>query len=145
MDITQQLRRLYLTLVLFFGSLTLILVAWHWQQPKTYALGFSYQQSFPILLIASFLINSISYYYQDRYVRRLLQRENIRQDFNLITFTLRFYLYNLGIAIILSLIFFLPLFYMLFFYWIYPMVCWFIPYHLIMGVLLGGKIQQSLR
>ncbi|MBF2027397.1 MAG: hypothetical protein IGS48_11595 [Oscillatoriales cyanobacterium C42_A2020_001] len=62
---------------MLFVGITLVFVAWHWNQPKTYANGVFYAQSVPILLLVSLTVNGISFYFQQRYVRSLLKRPHI--------------------------------------------------------------------
>lgn len=135
---------LYLLLTLLFVSLTIGLVAWHWHQPKSYASGVSYRQSVPVLLIASLLVNGISFYFQNRYVHELLHRPTIATEFRTPVFALRFYLYNLATAIGLSVVGFIPLLALFFFYWVYPVVSWLVPYHLLIGLLIGRDISREL-
>lgn len=139
-----RLRNFYIVQAVLLTSLTIALVAWHWQQPKPYALGFSYQKSVPILLIAGVLINSISFYFQNRYIRTQLQQRQTSREFRVMPFALRFYAYNLAAAVGLSLIAIFPLIALLFFYWIYPIVFWLVPYHLLIGILLGQEIKRGL-
>jgi hypothetical protein len=134
-----QFRSRYLLYVVLFGGLTALLVAWHWNQPRHGNLGFSYRQSLPILALAGLLVNGLSFYLQDRYVRRLLQRP---QNFRLGRFVLRFYLYNLVVALALSVLLFVPLLYLIFFYANYPVIFWLAPYHLLIGWLLGREMQR---
>lgn len=143
--ILTRVQTLHVLLTLLFASLTIGCVAWHWHQPKSYALGIAYSQSVPVLLVASLLVNSISYYFQQRYVRNLLGRSSIVSEFRIVPFALRFYFYNLATAIGLSVLGFMPLFLLLFFYWIYPIALWLVPYHALIGMLLGWDIKRGLQ
>jgi|GEM_PF-2725726 len=134
----------YTFLALFFITLTIMILAWKWNQPTKYYLGFSYTQSVPILLIASLFANGISFYFQNLYLSALLQQPNIIAQFRLIPFSLRFYLYNFFTSIVLSLIFFFPLLNLLFFFWIYPIISWLLPYQILMGLILGREIKRYL-
>lgn len=116
LTILHRLRIFYGILTVVFAGLSISLIALNWQQPKNYGLGFPHYWSMPILLIASVLINGISFYFQNRYIYRLLQRPHIATNFRIIVFALRFYLYNLATAIALSILGFFPLLYLFFFY-----------------------------
>lgn len=135
--ILRRFRTLYAFFTALFTTLAIGIVAWHWYQPKSHALGFPYKWSVPILLIASLLLNGISFYFQDRYLSKLLQRPQIATEFKVFRFAIRFYLYNFATAVVLSFVFALPLLFLFFFYWIYPIVFWLIPYQSITGILLG--------
>jgi hypothetical protein len=143
--ILNEFRTFYVFFTVLFASLTIAFLAWHWNQPKPYALGFPYIWSVPILLFASALVNGISFYFQHRYVRVLLQRPQIAAEFRLIPFTLRFYLYNLVTAIVLSALSIVPLIVLFFFHWIYPVSAWLLPYHLLIGTLVGWQIKLGLQ
>lgn len=142
--ILRQSRTFYAFFTPLFASLTIAFLAWHWHQPQPSALGFPYFWSIPILLIVSALGNGISFYFQDRYVRVLLQRPEIAAKFRLISFTLRFYLYSLITGIVLSALSIVPLIVLLFFHWIYPVSAWLMPYQLLIGVLIGWQIKLGL-
>lgn len=120
-------------------------VAWHWAQPRQYYSGVPYSASVPMLLVANLVVNGISFYFQRRYVRSLLQRVSRAAQFQIARFALRFYLYNLAVAVGLSVVCFLPLFLTFFFFWIYPIAVWLVPYHLISGVMLGREIKHGLQ
>ncbi|RMF70525.1 MAG: hypothetical protein D6742_00020 [Cyanobacteria bacterium J069] len=143
--ILKRFRVSYWLWTLIFSGVAIAAVAWHWSLGTPYANGIPVRQSLPILLIASFLVNGISFYFQNRYVRHLLKQPNLAQTFQVGRFALRFYLINLAVAIALSVLGFYPLLLLLFFYWIYPAILWLIPYHLIMGAILGREIRQALK
>jgi len=143
--ILQQFRRSYLLWNGLLSGLAIAILVWYWQQPTGDRLGFvAYTQSIPILLIASLLIHGISFYFQDRYTRNQLRRPNIAMEFRVLLYTIRFYLYNLAIAVLLSVVGFYPLLALLFFFWIYPVLLWLIPYHLLSGAILGWEIKRRL-
>lgn len=143
--ILNHFRRLYLKLTVLFSILTIGVVAWHWNQPRGYANGLSYTWSVPTLLCASVLLNGMSFYWQRQYVRSLLRRPDLASTFRVGSFALRFYIYNLVTAIALSILCFFPLLVLFFFYWIYPVVFWLIPYHLLMGLIIGRDLRQRLQ
>lgn len=143
--ILKRFRTLYAFFTALFTTLTIGLVAWHWYQPKSYANGFPYKWSVPILLVASLLLNGISFYFQNRYLSKLLQRPQIAIEFKVFRFALRFYLYSFATAVVLSFVFALPLLFLFFFYWVYPIVFWLIPYQAITGILLGWSIKRRLQ
>lgn len=142
--ILDRFRISYLWLVLLFSVPIILAIAWHWHQPRDGNNGFPYTYSIPLLIFAGILINAISFYWQWNYLRSLLQRPDITREFRVIPFTFRFYLYNLATAIGLSIAGFYPLLIILFFFWIYPIIFWIIPYHLAIGFLLGRGIQRKL-
>jgi hypothetical protein len=142
--ILDRFRISYSLLTGLFALLSIGALAWQWNQPGDYYIGVPYTRSIPVLLIAAILVTSISFYFQNRYVHRLLQRSHIVTEFGTVNFALRFYLYNLVTAIVLSIVCFIPLLILLFFFWIYPVILWLIPYHLISGAILGWNIRQSL-
>jgi len=141
----RRFRTLYIVLTVIFAGITIGIIAWHWNQSKPYALGFPYHWSVPILLIASFLVNGIAFFFQDRYTRKLLQRPNIAHQFRVFPFALRFYLYSFATAAVLSITCFFPLLALFFFYWTYPIALWLIPYQAIVGATLGWDILRQLR
>jgi hypothetical protein len=130
---------------MLFSGVTIAGFAWHWNQPKAYANGFSYSQSVPILLIASILVNGIAYHFQNQYTRTQLQQPRVATTFRPFLFALRFYFYQLATAVVLSLLGFLPLLTLLFFYWIYPIAFWLMPYAFVIGLILGWDIQNRLQ
>jgi hypothetical protein len=142
--IQRHFRRAYIPLVTFFASVAIAATAWHWSLPKGTATGFSWQQAGLILLGAAILINGLSFFIHDRFVQRLLKRPHIKTQFSVWNFALRFYGYNLAIAVLFSLIGFYPLIVVVFFFVVYPIMFWLLPYHLIMGFLLGQLIQRKL-
>jgi hypothetical protein len=145
LHLQQRFRKLYLGLTIGLAGVAIAAVAWHWNQPKSYALGFTYTQSVPILLVAAILVNGIAFYFQDRHVRSLLKRPNVAADLQTTRFALRYYLYHLATAVVLSVVGFFPLLVLLFFYWIYPIVFWLIPYQLIAGFILGRHLEKGVR
>lgn len=142
--IWSQFKTGYGVLTVFCAGVAILAVAWHWSQPKSYALGVPFWQAVLILLVAALLVNGLSFYVQSRYVRGLLQRPQIAAEFSVLVFALRFYGYNLAIAILLSVLGFYPLLLLLFFFASYPIILWLLPYHLIIGLLLGWMIQRQL-
>ncbi|MEG3437979.1 hypothetical protein V0288_12695 [Pannus brasiliensis CCIBt3594] len=142
--ILDRFRISYLRLVLLFSAPIILAIAWHWHRPRYGNNGFPYTYSIPILIFASILINAISFYFQGNYLRSLLQRTDIASEFRVISFTFRFYFYNLAAAIGLSIASFYPLLITLFFFWIYPVIFWLVPYHLAIGFLLGRGILEDL-
>ena len=142
--VLRQFRRAYAILVTGLAGLSMIAVAWHWSLPKPHAIGFPFGQASLVLLGAALLINGLSFYSQDLYVRRLLKAPNNSPEFSTVPFALRFYGINLAIALLFSLLGFYPLLMLVFFFAYYPIVFWLLPYHLLMGFVLGGLIQQRL-
>jgi hypothetical protein len=142
--ILRRFRTRYALWTTLLAGLTIGALAWLWNRPD-YAEGFTYIQSVPILLVAALLVNGISFYFQDRFVRTLLQRPQIGRAFRVPPFVLRFYVYNLITALVLCVVFYFPLLYLLFFHWIYPILLWLTPYHLLTGILLGRDLQRSLQ
>jgi hypothetical protein len=140
--ILHRFRNLYVLLTVLFSIPMIGAIAFYWNQPRSGNNGFPYPYSLPILFLASLLINAISFYFQRRYLRSLLLR--LPREFRVITFTFRFYLYNLSVAIGLSILAFYPLLITLFFFWIYPIAFWFIPYHLAIGWIIGRDLQRNL-
>jgi hypothetical protein len=143
--ILKRFRASYLWWTLLFTVLAIALVAWRWSRGTDLANGVPFRQSVPILLAAAGLVNGISFYFQNRYVCHLLKQPEIAQTFQPGRFALRFYLMNLAIAGLLSVLGFYPLLLLLFFYWLYPIIFWLIPYHLITGAILAQEIRQGLR
>jgi hypothetical protein len=142
--ILNRFRNLYIQLTLLFSLPIVAAIAWHWHQPRSGNNGFPYTYSISILPLACLVINVISFYFQRAYLRSLLQRPSIIREFSIISFTFRFYLYNLAVAIALSLISFYPLLITLFFFWIYPISFWLIPYHLAIGFIIAREIRRWL-
>lgn len=143
--ILKRFRVSYLWWTLLFAALAIALVAWRWSRGTDFANGVPFRQSLPILLAAAGLVNGISFYFQNRYVHHLLKQPEIAQTFQPARFALRFYAINLAVALALSILGFYPLLLLLFFYWLYPIIFWLIPYHLITGAILGREIRQGLR
>jgi len=141
--IQRQFRGAYGLLVVSFSTIAIAAVAWHWSLPKSYALGLPFGQAALILLGAAILINGLSFLIQDRYVRRLLRQPNITTQFSPLKFALRFYGYNLAVAIAFSLLGFYPWLVLVFFFAHYPIIFWLLPYHLLMGGVLGGWLQRQ--
>lgn len=142
--ILRKFRWAYGVLVICLAGLSALALAWHWSLPKPWATGFAIGQAFLVLLGAALFINALSFYVQDRYVRRLLKRPGIATDFSVSQFGLRFYGYNLAIALLFALIGFYPWMLIVFFFAYYPIILWLLPYHLPMGWLLGWLIQRQL-
>jgi hypothetical protein len=143
--ILKRFRVSYLLWTLLFAALAIALVAWHWSRGTDFASGVPFRQSVPLLLAAAGLVNGISFYFQNRYVRHLLKQPKIAQTFQPGRFALRFYAINLAVALALSILGFYPLLMLLFFYWLYPVVFWLLPYHLITGAVLAQDIRRGLR
>lgn len=143
--ILKRFRTLYVSLAILFSGISILLLAWSWSQLGGGNNHFPYTFSLPILLISSLIINSISFYFQNRYLSRLLRRPQIRAEFSIVGFTLQFYLFNLVSAIALTLLGLAPLLYLLFLFWIYPIALWLIPYHLLIGLFTSWEIEQHLR
>lgn len=143
--ILKRFRVAYLLWTLLFAALAIAAVAWHWSRGTDFASGAPFRQSVPLLLAAAGLVNGISFYFQNRYVRHLLKQPEIAQTFQPGRFALKFYAINLAVALALSILGFYPLLLLLFFYWLYPVVFWLIPYHLITGAILGAILAQDIR
>ena len=88
----RRFQRFYLLLALLCSGLTIAAIAWQWQQPGADNNGLPYRLSVPLLGLASVLINALSFYFQNRYTRRLLQRPGLAGEFHRLRFGVRFYL-----------------------------------------------------
>lgn len=143
--IVLRFRKLYVVFTTVCAVATMLLVAGWWKQGDESASGFPYSASLPILFVAALVVNSCSFFFQDWYVRRMLRRPDIAADFSIIIFVAGFYLINFAVALVISIIFYIPLIYLLFFYAIYPIIFWLMPYHLLSGLFLGRDIRRGLR
>lgn len=142
--IQHRFQRAYGGLVAVLAGLAIATMAWHWSLPKSYATGLPFGYAALILLGSAILVNGLSFFIQNRFVRNQLKRPHITTQFSVPRFALRFYGYNLAVAIALSLFGFYPLIVVVFFYAQYPIIFWLLPYHLLLGFLLGSLIQRQL-
>jgi hypothetical protein len=109
-------------------------VAWHWSQPGPYSLGVPFLQAAGVLTVAALLLNVPSFWLQRRDLRaQLLSGTPIGAW----RFARRFYLINLGLAIALSVLLWRPLLLLLFFFRLYPIAFWLLPYQALLGFMLG--------
>jgi hypothetical protein len=142
--ILQQFRLAYGVLVIFFAGVAILAVAWHWSLPKDYATGFPFRRAALILLGAAVMVNGLSFFIQDLYLQGLLRQPDIASQFSVWKFALRFYGYNLAVAVAFSVLGFYPWIVLVFFFAHYPIVFWLLPYHLPLGLILGRLIQRQL-
>jgi hypothetical protein len=142
--ILRQFRVAYGVLVIFFVGAAIVAVAWHWSLPKDYASGFPFRRAALILLGAAVMVNGLSFFIQGRYLQGLLKQPDIASQFSVWKFALRFYGYNLAIAVAFSILGFYPLILVVFFFAQYPIIFWLLPYHLPLGFILGWMIQRQL-
>lgn len=117
-----------------------VAVAWHWSLPRAHALGFAFTQSVPILAVAALALNLPSFWLQRRALEAQLRR---REPVSAGRFALRFYLINLGLAVVLSALCWVPLLWLLFFHRLYPIVFWLLPCHAVLGLMLGRWLERS--
>ena len=143
--ILRQFRLAYGVIVIFFAGVAIGAVAWHWSLPKAYATDFPFRRAALILLGAAVMVNGLSGFIQDRYLQRLLRQPDIASRFSVGKFTLRFYGYNLAVAVAFSILGFYPWMVTIFFFAHYPILFWLLPYHLPMGLILGQMVKQQLR
>lgn len=109
-------------------------VAWHWSRPGPGNDGLPFGQAAGVLLVAALLLNVPSFWLQRRDLRAQLLGGG-RPGPGLIA--LRFYLINLGLALALSLLLWQPLLLLLFYFRLYPIVFWLLPYQAVLGIMLG--------
>jgi len=112
----------------------LLAVAWHWSQPGQYSPGAPFMQAAGVLTVAALLLNLPSFWLQRRDLRAQLLSGARPGAWH---FARRFYLINLGLAITLSVLLWQPLLLLLFFYRLYPIVFWLLPYQALLGLMLG--------
>jgi hypothetical protein len=117
----------------------MLAVAWHWSLPPAGALGFRFTQSLPVLAVAALALNLPSFWLQRRALEAQLRRG---EPVHARRFALRFYLINLGLAVLLSALCWVPLLWLLFFYRLYPIVFWLLPSHAVLGLLLGRWLER---
>jgi hypothetical protein len=120
--------------------LCLLTTAWHWSRPGSNTQGVPFVQAAGVLAMAALLLNLPSFWLQRRSLRRQLQAGS---PFDARRFALRFYLLNLGLALTLSLLLWRPLLLLLFFYRLYPVAFWLLPYHALLGYWLGRWLQRE--
>ncbi len=126
--------RRYLLWGLPLCLLCLLVVAWHWSQPGRYSLGVPFLQAAGVLTGAAVLLNVPSFWLQRRDLQAQLLTGTPLVAWR---FTLRFYLINLGLAMALSVLLWQPLLLLLFFFRPYPIAFWLLPYHALLGFMLG--------
>lgn len=142
--IQKRFQRAYGGLVSGFAGGAIAIVAWYWSLPKDDATGLAWGEAAFLLLGAAALVNGLSFFIQNRFVRNQLKRPEITAQFSVWRFALRFYAYNLAVAIALSVFGFYPLIAVVFFYAYYPILFWLLPYHLPLGLILGWLMQRQL-
>ncbi|MBC8163854.1 MAG: hypothetical protein H7Z42_21815 [Roseiflexaceae bacterium] len=140
----RRFRQRYFVLAAVFATITALVTGWFMNRPTSISNGLSWSVSLPILLVAAVLINSLSFLLQDVYVRRLLRHPEGVAGLNVAIFTLRFYLSNLAVAVALGALLYVPLLFLFFFYAPYPIISWLVPYHLLMGVVLGADLKRGV-
>ena len=118
----------------------LLATAWHWSRPGPGSEGLPFVQAAGVLALAALLLNLPSFWLQRRSLRAQLQSG---RPIGAWQFALRFYLINLGLALTLSLLLWLPLLLVLFFYRLYPVAFWLLPYHALLGYRLGRWLQRE--
>jgi len=120
--------------------LCLLPTAWHWSRPGPYSEGVPFAQALGMLATAALLLNLPSFWLQRRSLRLRLRTGKPLVAWR---FALRFYLINLGLAVALSVLLWQPLLQLLFYYRIYPVAFWLLPYHAPLGYLLGRWLQRE--
>ena len=126
--------RRYLLWGLPLCLICLVVVAWHWSQPGEHSPGAPFLQAVGVLTVAALLLNLPSFWLQRRDLRVQLRSG---KPLGVWRFALRFYLINLGLAIALSALLWQPLLLLLFFFRLYPIAFWLLPYQALLGLLLG--------
>jgi hypothetical protein len=112
----------------------LLAVAWHWSRPGPWNPGLPFNQAVGVLTVAALLLNIPAFLLQRRDLRAQLRTG---RPIGAWRFALRFYLISLGLAIALSVLLWQPLLLLLFFYRLYPIVFWLLPYQALLGFVLG--------
>ncbi|RZU02775.1 hypothetical protein [Rivibacter subsaxonicus] len=116
----------------------LLAVAWLWSQPGKHNLGAPFWQAVQLLAAAAALLNLPSWWLQRRSLRAQLERA---APIGAWRFALRFWLINLALAVALSVLLWRPLLNLLFFFRLYPVAFWLLPWHAILGLMLGRWLQ----
>lgn len=142
--IVRQFRMRYWILAIFFTVLVSLLVAWIWSWPLPDSDGLAIRLTLPVLLFSGLLVNLISFFFQDRYVRRTLRASDVVARLASPSFTWRFYLISLLTGIVLGAVLYYPFLLLFFFYALYPIVAWLIPYQLIMAFMLRRDLRADL-
>jgi len=120
--------------------LCLLATAWHWSRPGAASEGVPFAQAASVLAMCALVLNLLSFWLQWRSLQRQLQAG---RPFVAWKFALRFYLVNLGLAVALSMLLWRPLLLLLFFYRLYPVAFWLLPYHAMLGYWLGRWLQRE--
>jgi len=118
----------------------LLATAWHWSRPGPGSEGLPFMQAAGVLALAALVLNLPSYWLQRRVLRAQLLSGRPIGAWH---FAWRFYLVNLGLALALSLLLWRPLLLVLFFYRLYPVAFWLLPYHALLGCWLGNWLQRE--
>ena len=118
----------------------LLATAWHWSRPGPGSGGLPFVQAAGVLALAALVLNLPSYWLQRRVLRAQLLSGRPIGAWH---FAWRFYLVNLGLALALSLLLWRPLLLVLFFYRLYPVAFWLLPYHALLGCWLGNWLQRE--
>lgn len=132
--------RRYLAWGLPMCLLCLLAMAWHWSRPGPDIAGVAFFRAAGLLALAALLVNLPSYGLQRRSLRAQLGNG---KPLHMWRFALRFYLINLGLAIALTVLLWRPLLLLLFFYRLYPIAFWLLPYHALLGLMLGRWLQRE--
>ena len=132
--------RRYLAWGLPLCLLCLLATAWHWSRPGPSSEGVPFMQAAGVLTLAALLLNLPSFWLQRRSLRLQLHAGRPLRAWQ---FALRFYLVNLGLAIMLSVLLWQPLLLLLFFFRLYPVAFWLLPYHAPLGYWLGRWLQRE--
>lgn len=131
--------RRYLAFGLPIVAACVLALAWHWSLPGAAGSGLPFGQAVAVLAAAALLLNLPSFVLQRRSLRAQLRRG---ARLRALPYALRFYAINLALAVALSVLLWRPLLLLLFFYRLYPIACWLLPCHLLLGLLLGRWLQR---
>jgi hypothetical protein len=123
----------------------MLALAWVWSRPNREYQGDFFGDFLKILIIAALILNSVSYRKQAAFVRSLLTAPPQTATFQVVSFSIQFYGYNLRSALVTSLVLFIPLTFLIFYFAPLPIIFWFVPYHLITGLLIGADLRRWLQ
>jgi len=123
----------------------MLALAWVWSRPNREYHGDFFGDFLKILIIAAPILYSVSYRKQAAFVRSLLTAPPPAATFQVVSFSVRFYGYNLRGALVTSLVLFIPLTFLIFYFAPLPIIFWFVPYHLITGLLIGADLKRWLQ
>ena len=123
----------------------MLALAWAWSRPNREYQGDFFGDFLKILIVAALILNSVSYRKQAVFVRGVLTAPPPASTFQAIPFAVQFYGYNLRSALVTSLVLFIPLAFLIFYFAPLPIIFWFVPYHLITGLLIGADLKRWLQ